>query len=115
MERIHFCDRCAHSKPAPRQQTCWVGGKAFCSTTCKAYLAEVKAERERKYQLFILPYLAKKAEQDMTEGQKLEQQAFAAAKEYAFSNKEIPTGMQVGGNNNPLVYSPSPAGGILIP
>lgn len=58
---------------------------------------------------------AKKAEQDMAEGQKLEQQAFAAAKEWVFSNREIPTGVQVGGNNNPLVYSNSVAGGLLVP
>src|SRR5271157_2652625 len=57
---------------------------------------------------------AKKAEQDMTEGDKLEKSAFAAAKEWAFSNREIPGMVQVGGNNNPLVYSQSPAGGILI-
>src|SRR5208283_5812259 len=58
---------------------------------------------------------AKKAEQDMQAGAALEKQAFDAAKEWMYSNKEIPTGMQVGGNNNPLVYSQSPAGGILIP
>ena len=58
---------------------------------------------------------AKKSEQDMQAGESLEKQAFAAAKEWMYSNKEIPTGLQVGGNNNPLVYSPSPAGGILVP
>ena len=58
---------------------------------------------------------AKKAEQDMQAGAALEKQAFDAAKEWMYSNKEIPTGVQVGGNNNPLVYSNSPAGGILIP
>ena len=64
MERIHFCDSCMTATPTPKQQVWFVGGKGFCMTTCKAYLAEVKAERDRKYQLFILPYLAKKAEQE---------------------------------------------------
>ena len=60
----NFCDRCMQSKPTPRQQTWWVSGKAFCKTSCLAYLAELQAERERKYNEFIVPYLAKKAEWD---------------------------------------------------
>jgi predicted amidophosphoribosyltransferase len=55
-----FCDKCFQPKPAPHQQVWAVGKKVFCSTTCQAYLDEVKAERQRKYDMFIAPYLAKK-------------------------------------------------------
>jgi hypothetical protein len=58
---------------------------------------------------------AKKAEQDLQGWKQLEESAFQQAEKWMYSNKGIPTRVQVGGNNNPVVYDQTVAGGILIP
>lgn len=58
---------------------------------------------------------AKKAEQDLASWEKLEGSAFQQAQAWMYANRGIVSRVQVGGNNDPVVYDQTVAGGILIP
>jgi hypothetical protein len=58
---------------------------------------------------------AKKAEQNLQEWKQLEESAFQQAQAWDFANRGVPSRVQVGGNNNPLIVNQTPAGGIIIP
>lgn len=58
---------------------------------------------------------AKKAEQDVDSGMKLEKQFVEAAQDWYRSNKGITRFVQVGGSGGMYTFDQSPAGGVIIP
>lgn len=58
---------------------------------------------------------AKQSEQDMGEAKKLEDDAFQQARQWMNDYRPIERYVQVGGNNSPIVYARTPAGGLIIP
>ena len=58
---------------------------------------------------------AKQSEQDMGEAKKLEDDAFQQARQWMNDYRPIERYVQVGGNNSPIMYARTPAGGLIIP
>lgn len=65
-------------------------------------------------QLYMLAQ-AKKAEQDMKAAKDLEDQSFAEAQRWMYSNRGVVSRVQVGGGPDLLVYNQTPAGGVIVP
>lgn len=58
---------------------------------------------------------AKKKEQDLKAWKELRDQAFADAEKWMLANRGVASFVQVGGDNRPIVYADTIAGGLVIP
>ena len=76
---------------------------------------QIRAQDQQIEQFDNKTKKAKKKEQDLKSWKELRDQAFADAEKWMLANRGVASFVQVGGDNRPITYADTVAGGLVMP